>query len=207
MAVRLSALRTSRTLLPRNIISLMFPVLISVRGWVNPRAWCGILPLTTLNNYAFRYSWRILSRSFLHFEIHSLVGWIRYCCLTSLLATWSVHVSLESSLGCSSVASNCYVLEASACVSREYARILIVAGLKILNLVSSLTYLFRHIVSLRHPNILADLWARCCSSYHGAPLLVVSVSKYSHFIESKCVKSLRPTLILKNEWGWICSEL
>jgi hypothetical protein len=34
MAVRLSALRTSRTLLPRNIIILMFLVLISVRGWV-----------------------------------------------------------------------------------------------------------------------------------------------------------------------------
>jgi hypothetical protein len=29
---------TGRTLLPRNIIFLMFPVLISVRGWVNPSA-------------------------------------------------------------------------------------------------------------------------------------------------------------------------
>jgi hypothetical protein len=32
MAVRLSALRTSRTLLPRNILIFMFLVLISVRG-------------------------------------------------------------------------------------------------------------------------------------------------------------------------------
>jgi hypothetical protein len=42
MAVRLSAPRTGRTLLPRNIIFifLMFPVLIPVRGWVNPRTWC-----------------------------------------------------------------------------------------------------------------------------------------------------------------------
>jgi hypothetical protein len=37
MAVRLSALRTRCTLLPRNIIILMFLVLISVTGWVNPQ--------------------------------------------------------------------------------------------------------------------------------------------------------------------------
>jgi hypothetical protein len=36
MAVRLSELRTSRTLLPRNIIIIMFLVLISVRGgWLS----------------------------------------------------------------------------------------------------------------------------------------------------------------------------
>jgi hypothetical protein len=33
MAARLSALRTGRTLLPRNIIIFLFLVLISVRGW------------------------------------------------------------------------------------------------------------------------------------------------------------------------------
>jgi hypothetical protein len=38
MAVRLSALRASQALLPRNIIILMFLVLTSVRGRVNPRA-------------------------------------------------------------------------------------------------------------------------------------------------------------------------
>jgi hypothetical protein len=43
MAVRLSALRTRHTLLPRNIIIFMFMVLIYVRGWVNPRAYLEIL--------------------------------------------------------------------------------------------------------------------------------------------------------------------
>jgi hypothetical protein len=37
----MSALRTRHTLLPRNIIMLMFQVLISVRGWLNPRTKCG----------------------------------------------------------------------------------------------------------------------------------------------------------------------
>jgi hypothetical protein len=40
MAVRLSVLRTSRTLLPRNIIILMFLVLISLLGGIPvPTAW------------------------------------------------------------------------------------------------------------------------------------------------------------------------
>jgi hypothetical protein len=38
MAVSLLALRTGRTLLPRNIIIFMFLVLICVRGRVIPRA-------------------------------------------------------------------------------------------------------------------------------------------------------------------------
>jgi hypothetical protein len=37
MVVRLAALRTRRTLLPRNIIIFLFLVLISLRGWVSPR--------------------------------------------------------------------------------------------------------------------------------------------------------------------------
>jgi hypothetical protein len=48
MVVRLSALRTRRTLLSRNIIIFMFLVLIYFRGWVNPRAlqyinFCGVV--------------------------------------------------------------------------------------------------------------------------------------------------------------------
>jgi hypothetical protein len=38
MVARLSALRSGRTLLSRNIIIFMFLVLISVRGRINPRA-------------------------------------------------------------------------------------------------------------------------------------------------------------------------
>jgi hypothetical protein len=41
MVVKLSALRTRGTLLPRNIIIFMFLVLISFRSWVNPSALCG----------------------------------------------------------------------------------------------------------------------------------------------------------------------
>jgi hypothetical protein len=41
MVVRLSALSTRRTLPPRNITISMFLVLVSFRGWVNPRAYCG----------------------------------------------------------------------------------------------------------------------------------------------------------------------
>jgi hypothetical protein len=41
MAVKLLALRTDRTSLPRNIIIFMFLVLVSVRGWVNRL--CGLV--------------------------------------------------------------------------------------------------------------------------------------------------------------------
>jgi hypothetical protein len=72
MAVRLSALRTSRTLHPRNIIILMLLVLISVRGWVNPRASYTSQDLTNVpvNIYVLRNS-----KYFKYFKIFYADTW------------------------------------------------------------------------------------------------------------------------------------
>jgi hypothetical protein len=82
MVVRLSALRTRRALLPRNIISFMFLVLISVRGWdttQNAAQWLKSRLITEkyrMCHYCHRYSivfffpkhWFVLSSRYMSHE-------------------------------------------------------------------------------------------------------------------------------------------
>jgi hypothetical protein len=55
MVLRLSALRTRRNLLPRNIIILLFLVIISVRGWVNQR---GLVRMGGLSEHNWENWWK-----------------------------------------------------------------------------------------------------------------------------------------------------
>jgi hypothetical protein len=85
MVVRLSALHTGLTLVPKNMIIFMFLVLISVRGWVNPRAWCGRKDQVNLKIHLIGYRTRdLLACTLSIVSVVSLMPWPLYSPKNSL---------------------------------------------------------------------------------------------------------------------------
>jgi hypothetical protein len=86
MVVRLSALRTRRTLLPRNIIIFMFLVLISVRSWVNSRTYI-VYICTVLSKCLANLQWEIHSISYLYGVIIANTDNEQICLLEVTIST------------------------------------------------------------------------------------------------------------------------
>jgi hypothetical protein len=119
MAVRLSALRTRLTLLPTNIIILMFLVLISVRGWVNPLLFSSMPPITHIRSF------RGMPVHMFPMSTEHIPVPVRMLALARLRTSFSelrklkVHCALQLFRQICGVSTNC----ATACVDVKYLNI------------------------------------------------------------------------------------
>jgi hypothetical protein len=111
--------------------------------------------------------------------IRPVCYWLLFSLLLSRTASYATHSCIPENFPWD---VRCFALQVTAVASVAWVRTDRVTDLHIHTWGSPLKYLFRYILSFRHPDSLAALHAWCLTSNFSGPLLVTSTSKYLKLI-------------------------